>query len=66
MIKELQQLNFPNDTLGVDQIFESFRHLFDRYFYLGLMIVSTTDNAVRAMSDLFYIFKLILDQETRA
>ena len=66
MIKELQQLNFPYDTLGVDQIFEGLWHLFDCYFDLGLMIVSTTDNAVRAMSDLLYIFKLILDQETRA
>ena len=66
MIKEFQKLDLSDDTLRVDQIFEGFRHLFNRNFDLGFMVVSAAYHAIRAMANLLYIFKLVLDQKARA
>jgi hypothetical protein len=63
MVKEFQQLNFSDDALSINEIFESLWHFFDSDFDLSLVVVSAADDAVCAMPDLFYVFKFVLDDK---
>ena len=66
VIKELQQSNLSDNTLGIDKIFESFRNFLDGNFLVRLVIVSTADDTVCAMTDLLNVLKFVIDTECRA
>ena len=63
VVEELQKLNFSDDTLRIDQVFESLGDFLDGNFDLALVVISTADHTVRTVPDLFNIFKLFLDTE---
>ena len=63
MVKVLQQLNLTHDSLRIYQILKRIRHFLDRYLILWRVIVSWTYYSVCTMSNLFDVFKFILDDE---
>jgi hypothetical protein len=66
MIEELQQFDFSNDSLGIDQVLECLRYFLDRYFDFRNVIIRRADHTVSAMANLFYVFKLLLYYESSA
>ena len=63
MVEEFEQLDFSDDTLGIDQVFEGFRHLLDSDLDFAFMVISAANYTVRTVSDLLDIFKLLFDAE---
>ncbi len=58
-----QQLDFSDDSLGVDQIFESLRYLLDGYLGFDGVVVGRAHHTVGAVSDLLNVLVLVLHQE---
>ena len=66
VIEELQELDFPDDTLRIDQVFKGLLDFLDRDFDLVLVVISAANDAISSMANLFDVFKLVLDNERRA
>lgn len=64
MIKEFKELDLPNYSFCVNQVFKGFRDLFNRYLDLCLIIVGTTNDSVGSVTNLFDVLKLILNQKS--
>jgi len=66
VVKELEQLDFSDNAFCVNQILESLWHLFDCDLDVLLVVVSTANNTVGAISDLLDVLKLFIDAESRS
>lgn len=64
LVEEFEELDFSNDTLGVNKVFKSLWDLLDRHFRPSLMIVSTADNTISTMADLLDVLILRIDIES--
>jgi len=63
MIKELQQFDFSDDSLGVDEIFKSLRHFLDCNLSLDGVVESWAYNTISTMSYLLDVLVFVLAQE---
>ena len=66
VVEELKQLNFTDDTLSLNKIFEGFRHFFDGTLNFCLVIIGTADYTICTMADLFNVFKFFIYNKCRA
>ena len=64
MVKELQQLDLSHDSLSINQVFKSLWNLLDSNLDLVVVIVGTADDSIGSMTDLFNVFKFILNAES--
>lgn len=63
VVEELQKLDLSDDTLGVDQVFESLGDLLDGDLDLAFVVIGAANDTVGTVSDLFDIFKFLFDTE---
>lgn len=59
-----EQFDFSDDSLGIDEILESLRHFLNGDLCLGLVIVGRAHYSIGTMTDLLYVFKLILNHKS--
>ena len=64
VVKELEQLNLTNDSLGIDEVLKSFWNFLDGDLAVCNMIVRTADNTVGTVTDLLDVFKFLVDTES--
>ena len=64
MVEEFEQLDFSDDTLGIDQVFEGFRHLLDSDLDFAFVVIGAANYTVCTVSDLLDVFKFLLDTES--
>ena len=58
-----QQFDFSYDTLGVDQVFESFGNLLDSDLGFDAVVEGRANHTVCSMTNLLNVFKLILNDK---
>lgn len=63
VIEEFQKLDFSHDSLGINQIFESFRDFFNSNLSFNRVVQSGYDDTVGAMSNLLDVLVLIFNEE---
>jgi hypothetical protein len=66
MVEEFQKLNLSDNSLRIDQVFESLGDLLDCYFAFGGVVVGRADYTVCTMTNLFDVFELLFDEESSA
>ena len=63
VVEEFQKLDLSDDTLGVDQVFESLGDLLDGDLDLAFVVIGAANDTVGTVSDLLDIFKFLFDTE---
>ena len=66
MVKELQQLDLSHNSLSIDEVLEGLWNLLDGYFDLVFVIIGTAHHTISSMSNLFNVFKFLLNTESCA
>ena len=64
LVEELEKLDFTDDTLGVDEVFEGFGDFFDGDFATALMVIGRAHHSISAVTDLLDVFVLRVDVES--
>ena len=63
LVEELQQLDFTDDALSVDEVFKRFTDFLNGNLTPALMIIGRTYHTVGAMAHLLNVFVLGVDVE---
>lgn len=63
MFEEAKELDFSDNALSIDEVFESFRDLFDRDFTVCLAVDGRDHDSVGSDSDLLDVFVFLLHME---
>ena len=60
MVEEGKKLDFPHNSLGVDQVFERVMHLLDGHLAVVLLVLGRHHNAIRSSTDQLDVLVVIV------
>ena len=66
VVKEFQQTDLSNDSLGVNQVLESLGHFLDGDLAVGDVVVRAADYTVGTVTNLLDVLKLFVDAKGRS
>ena len=58
-----EEFDFPDNSLGINQVFKGFGHLLNGDLLLGLVVVGGAHHTVSTMPDLLYVLEFVFNHE---